>query len=197
MPAYPEIKADMKAKGIKQVHLANALGLTPDQISKSFAGLRRFTAAEMDVIRGMLANTAGGDVQGALPTREIPIVGIVPGGNWREAIQQPLGSIPMPADDIPPEARALRVVGDSMDKLVGDGGTVIFIPNDRDLYPDRYYVVINAEGETTFKQFKADPARLVPCSNNPKHRDIMMGDGNFEIVGRIEWYAGRLPARMP
>lgn len=191
-----EIKDAMKAKGIKAVRLANELGLTPSQVSKSLHGDRRFTVQEMDIIRRLLDGRAV-RVDGAVPTRLIPIIGSVAAGNWREAIEQPMGTMPMPEEDMPSDAVALRVVGDSMDKLVPDGGIVIFSPSDRELFADNYYVVINGEGETTFKQYKPDPARLVPCSNNPKHTDISIGEGGFQIVGRVEWYAARPPRRMP
>lgn len=186
----------MKAKKVKAVQVANALGLTPSQMSKSLKGDRRFTVAEMDKIRAMLADEPPPQIAGTMPTRRIPIIGSVSAGNWEEAKQQPLGSMPVPDDDIPSDSVALRVVGDSMDKLVPDGGVVIFTPSDRELFAERYYVVLNEEGETTFKQYMSDPARLVPCSNNPRHKDIIIGEGSFQIVGRIEWYAGRLPGRM-
>lgn len=187
----------MKAKGIKAVRLANALGLTPSQISKSLHGDRRFTAEEMDKIRQLLTDQPIPAIEGILPTRRIPIIGSVAAGNWREAIQQPMGTMPMPEADMPEDAVALRVVGDSMDRLVPDGGIVIFSPSDRELFADNYYVVTNGDGETTFKQYKPNPARLVPCSNNPQHKDINIGDGGFQIVGRVEWYAARPPRRMP
>ncbi len=179
-----EIKAAMKAKGLKQIDLANALGLNnPNKISLSLAGKRQFKAREMDMIRALLAPAPDASPDGK-PTRKIAIVGKVPGGNWREAIQQPLGHMPVP-EDTPPNALALRVEGDSMDKEAPEGSDVIFDPDDRALYPGGMYVVINSEGETTYKKFMADPARLVPCSTNPKHHEIMIGDEPFQIVGAV------------
>lgn len=121
----------------------------------------------------------------------IPIVGAVQGGNWREAVKRSAASMPRPDPSVPPEAFALRVTGDSMDELVEDGGTVIVDPQDKDLFPGRYYVVMNGDGETTFKRFMADPARLVPCSTNPVHKEIPIGS-RFEIVGRVIWRASRM-----
>lgn len=80
-----------------------------------------------------------------------------------------------------------------MDQYVEDGGTVVVDPNDRALFPGRFYVVLNDSGETTFKQFANEPARLVPCSSNPVHVDITIGDGTaFSIVGRVIWRASRM-----
>lgn len=191
------VKRRMREKNLKQVDLANLLDLAPNKISKAFSGERQFKAHEIDKLRSYLAEGAPPPIEGALAVRYIPLVGSVPGGNWREAVQQPLGSIPVPDADLPADAIALRVEGDSMDKIVPDGATVIFSPGDKALYADNYYVVINGEGETTFKQYQTDPARLVPCSTNPRHKDIIIGEGPFEIVGRVEWFAARVPKRMP
>lgn len=182
----------MRELGLKQVDLANALGMNnPNKISKTFSGERQFKIPEMDILRGLLAETPAPPLPGTSATRRVPVIGSVAAGNWREAIQQPLGTIEIPADD-PDDAVGLKVIGDSMNKIVGDGGTAIFSPSDRSLYPDRYYVVLNGDGETTFKQFKADPARLVPASTNPEHKEILIEDGGFQIVGRVIGYHGRL-----
>lgn len=177
------VKRRMREKGLKQVDLANALGVLPNKITKAFYGERQFKLAEMDILRALLAEDDAPPPPGK-PTVKIPVVGDVPGGNWREARQNPIGHI-TPPDDTPPNALALRVTGDSMDKFVRDGGYVIFDPDDRSLFPGLLYVVMNGDGETTFKQFLADPARLEPCSNNPEHKAIIIGDGTFQIVGRV------------
>lgn len=79
-----------------------------------------------------------------------------------------------------------------MDLLVDDGATVVVDPDDRVLFNNRYYVVLNDEGEATFKQFKSDPARLVPCSSNAAHQEIVLGGAPFDVVGRIIWRAARM-----
>lgn len=178
----------MRQRGLRQVDLARRLGLAPEKVSKAFAGVRRFSFEEMDSIRSWLA-----DPTETPALRPIPVIGQIAAGNWREAVHQPIGSMPAPDPSIPPKAFALRVDGDSMDKLVEDGGTVIIDPDDRKLFPGRYYAVKNGEGETTFKQFAADPARLVPCSTNDQHRDIEIGSGEgFEVIGRVIWRASRM-----
>ena len=180
-----QIKARMKEKGVKQRTIANALGFdNPNKVSLMLSGQRTIKAHEMDIIRAVLADDEPALPADSKPVRRIPVVGKVPGGNWREAIQQPLGSMTVP-EDTPPNAVGLRVEGDSMDRFAADGSEIIFDPDDRQFFADRLYVVINAEGETTFKQFKPDPARLVPCSTNPRHREIMIADGQFQIVGRV------------
>lgn len=183
-----EIKRRMAARGMKQADLGDHLGMPQNKVSLSLNGKRRFTVAEMDQIRVLLADDPSGP-----PARAIPYLGDVAGGNWREAVQRSGVSVPAPDPSIPPNAFALRVDGDSMDKLVDDGGTVIVDPDDKQLFPKKYYVIINGDGETTFKRFLADPARLVPCSNNPAHTEIELGSGEpFRVVGRVIWRAARM-----
>lgn len=183
-----EIKRLMNEKGLKQIHIARHLGIAANKISKAFKGERRFTAKEIDLLRELLTPEPI-----APRPRAIPIIGQVAAGNWREAIQHPSGWMPLPDPSVPTRSFALRVVGDSMDRYVEDGGNVIVDPDDKALFPGRFYVVLNGDGETTFKQFQADPARLTPCSNNEDHRDILIGDGeHFEVVGRVIWRASRM-----
>jgi SOS-response transcriptional repressor LexA len=185
-----EIRQRLAAIGMRQAELARQLNLSPSKMSKSLSGERRFTFEEMDTIRSILGADTPERTTSVLGS--IPIIGQVAAGNWREAIQRPLASMPNPDPSIPPRAFALKVLGDSMDRYVEEGGNVIVDPDDKALFPGRFYVVINDEGETTFKQFKADPARLVPCSTNPEHAEIPIGGTSFEIVGRVIWRASRM-----
>lgn len=170
---------------MSQTELAKLIGIEKNKLNKSLNGKRRITAKEMDAIKGVLDR--------AQPVkRSIPVIGQVAAGNWKEALQHPIDDMPAPASDIPARAFALRVSGDSMDMLVDDGATIVVDPEDRVLFNERYYVILNQQGEATFKQFKSDPARLVPCSTNPLHREIVLGGETFEVVGRIIWRAARM-----
>lgn len=171
-----------------QVKLAELIGIEANKVSKILSGERKVTVAEMDVIRAVLCD----DSPATPPLRAIPIIGQVAAGNWREAVEHTASYMPQPDPSTPPRAFALRVTGDSMDHYVDDGGTVIVDPDDKALYPGRFYVIINGDGETTFKQFQADPARLVPCSSNPAHQEILIGGGSFDVVGRVIWRASRM-----
>lgn len=183
-----EIRQRLKERKMTQVRLAELLGIEPNKVAKILSGVRKPTVAEMDVIRQVL-----GHEQDAQPQfRTIPIIGQVVAGNWRAAIQHTTSYMPQPDPSTPPHAFALRVTGDSMDLYVEDGGNVVIDPDDKALYPGRFYVILNGEGETTFKRFQADPARLVPCSTNSAHQEILIGEGPFEIVGRVIWRASRM-----
>lgn len=180
-----EILRRMAQKGLKRADVARHLGIEANKITKTLNGERQFKVAEMDALRDLLSDEEP-------PIRTIPIIGQVAAGNWREAIQLSQSSIPAPDPSVPSRAFALRVVGDSMDLYVDEGGTVVIDPEDKHLYPGRFYVILNEDGEATFKQFNADPARLTPCSTNPAHSDILLGGEKFDVVGRIIWRATRM-----
>jgi repressor LexA len=182
-----DIRARMRALNLKQVDLANLLGIDPVKISRTLAGQRQFKSWEMDRLRQVLNVTTPDQPPAA---RTIPVIGQVSAGAWREAVQTSTATMPAPDPGVSRNAFALDIVGDSMDLVVQDGGRVIVDPDDKALYPKRLFVVLNGEGETTFKKFQADPARLDPCSSNPKHQPIMLGSGEgFTVVGRVTWIA--------
>jgi repressor LexA len=109
-----EIRERLKARGLKQAELARYLDMQENKLSKALSGVRRFTVAEMDRIREFLAEH---EEPSAVAVGSIPVIGQVAAGNWREAIQRPIGAIPKIDPSIPARAFALRVAGDSMEAI--------------------------------------------------------------------------------
>ncbi len=168
--------------------VAALAGIEETAFSKALSGKRKLSADEADRLATVLKTNHVG-----LPSvRQIPVIGSVSAGDWKEAVLNPKSTIPCPDDDIPNEAFAVEVDGDSMDLLVKDGGVVIIDPTDLDLISKRYYVIRNGDGETTFKQFLSDPARLAPCSTNPRHLTVYPGRDGFAVVGRVIWRLDRM-----
>ena len=179
-----ELKRRLENKGVRNVDVARALDLHPTKIGKAFGKEgRRFTAAEMKIIDGLL------DDEPQLGS--LPIIGLVAASTWKEAVQSPLGRVPRFDRSIPAKAYALRVDGDSMDLIASEGAIVIVDPEDQDLYEGRLYVIQTEGGEATFKQFKTDPARLKPLSSNPTHRSLPLAGTSFQVLGRVIWHASR------
>jgi len=118
-----------------------------------------------------------------ISSRPIPVIGRVAAGHWREAIQDTTDFITAPV--AAPRAFGLTVDGDSMDLVTPEGSTVLIDPDDADLRDGSYYVVLNGDGEATFKRYRADPSRLEPCSSNPNHTPIILGRQPFTITGRV------------
>lgn len=117
------------------------------------------------------------------PLRFVPLVGHIACGNWQEAVSEPEGSVPAMTGGV--NVFALRASGESMNKLIEPNGYVYVDPDDRDLIDGKAYAVMNGGGETTAKVFRANPARLVPCSTDPEFRETIIGSDQFTVVGRI------------
>lgn len=116
--------------------------------------------------------------------RRVPLIGRIPQGNWREAIQDPIDLIPTTKGGS--DTFALVPEGDSMNLVVKDPNAVIFIdPDDRVLVHEKYYAMMNGEGEATFKQYLDAPPRLAPCSSNPIHKEMLLGEEPITVIGRV------------
>jgi repressor LexA len=118
----------------------------------------------------------------AFQPSQIPVIGMIAAGNWREAIHSPESYIPVL--DAKPHMFALRVAGDSIDRVAPDGSYVAIDPTNPTLTDGAIYAVQNGEGETTLKRFRRSPDRLEPDSNNPEHKPIQLGGEPITIIGR-------------
>lgn len=123
--------------------------------------------------------------EGSPGVRMLPVLGEIAAGNWAEEITQTGDFIPFGYDIGGPRSFALRPRGDSMDKIVQDGGFVVIDPDQADLIDGKAYAVRNGAGEATCKTFRASPPRLEPCSNNPIHQPIIVGAEPFVAIGRV------------
>lgn len=176
-----QLKQLMENWGERQVDIARLLKISPDKVNKALKGKRRFTAAETDILRRYFGIKE--EESGAKP-RRLPIVGLVSAGLWREGFEQVMGYMPSPDASLSKDAFVVIVEGGSMDKVAEPGTAIIVDPADRSLIDGKFYVVRNMEGETTFKQYRENPARLDPCSSDPSHQTIYPGQDGFEVIGR-------------
>jgi repressor LexA len=180
------IRALRADRGWSLQTLADKAGTTRSQIQKLETSQRRLDFDWIERLAKAFEITEG-DLIGAreiLPTiRMVPLLGDIAAGNWREAVAHAEGSVP--AVGVSTEAFALRAKGDSMDLVVPDGGYVFVDPTLADLRDGKVFAVMNSENETTIKRFRADPARLEPCSTNPSHELIMLGRTPFTVIGQV------------
>ncbi len=206
------VRQAMKARSISQSDLAHALGFTSQSaVSALLAGKRRVTVDEAAAIYDLLG--LGGSVQ-ATPSsaftfssfepasarlREsviaddardygiVPVIGIAGAGRWREAVEVPLGHMPVPGRMAGRGVFGIEVNGDSMDQLIEDGGLILVDPGQKELFPGGVYLIANSGGEATVKRYRREPARFEPCSSNPMHQSFLISDDDFSVLGKVVW----------
>jgi SOS-response transcriptional repressor LexA len=80
---------------------------------------------------------------------------------------------------------ALRVEGESMDRI-SPPGSIIFVDRaDKRLVTGGFYVIADGEGHSTYKRFQARPMRFEPVSKN-KSLPALYPDNEPTIVGRVK-----------
>lgn len=174
------IEAARKAAGATQAALAQAMKL-PSQSAYSniLKGKRRVSTEEARRAYDFLGLRQLATIQ------MVPIIGITNAGHWREAIIMPLGELPIPTGKASEDSFALEVSGDSMDKLINDGGHVIIDPRDKELREGRSYLISNGDHEAMVKRYRTNPSRFEPVSTNPVHKAFLVSDCDFSVLGRV------------
>jgi SOS-response transcriptional repressor LexA len=182
-----KLRADMATAmaehKISQATLAKMVGLTSQSaVSNILKGKREVTASEAAAIRRALG------IQEGPPVREIPLIGLASAGAWQEAVLMPTRSRYIPSRLAGNRAFAVEIVGDSMDKLLPEGGWAVVDPDQTHLYAGRVYLIANEDEETTIKRYCGEPARFEPVSNNEMHEPLMLSQVRYRVVGRVVSY---------
>lgn len=81
---------------------------------------------------------------------------------------------------------ALRVTGNSMDRVSPEGSVIVVNQRDRTLRNGAFYVFA-VDGDTTYKRWQdGDPPYLEAFSTDPTHRPIFIKrKRDLEVVGRV------------
>jgi len=121
-----------------------------------------------------------------IPTTVVPLISWVSAGAMAsESISdEALGSIRI-ADLAPGDWIALRVTGDSMDRISPPESIIIVNRRDKMLVTNACYVIADENGDATYKRFRANPMRFEPVSTNTAHEAIFP-DHEPLIVGRVK-----------
>lgn len=81
---------------------------------------------------------------------------------------------------------ALRVEGDSMDRISPPESIIFVDRRDRALVPNACYVFGDGEGGATYKRWRPDPNRLEPVSTNAAHEPLFVPHGREpSVIGRV------------
>ena len=173
----------LKASNYTQSSLARQLGLTSQSaVSNILKGIRRVTPAEVAEISRLLSMNEGPAV------RSIPLIGLASAGVWQEVIEMAEGTKFIPAGLCGKRAFAVTIVGDSMDKLLPEGGWAVVDPDQKHLYAGKVYLIANADEDTTVKRYCGDPGRFEPVSTNEMHKPFFLADVPYRVIGRVVSY---------
>ncbi|WP_162906867.1 LexA family protein [Algihabitans albus] len=114
-----------------------------------------------------------------------PIISWVEAGQWTASDTMPAGSGDVViVSHMRSTVFALRVHGNSMDRIAPEESVIVVDYGDRDLIDGRYYVFrLSNGGEATFKRYRANPTRLEPDSTHP--HETIFPDETVEVIGRV------------
>lgn len=181
------VRAKMKELGMSQKALADELGFgSQSAVANILAGIRQVKVHEASYIYNRLGLNRDSDVH------IVPIIGLTSAGNWREAILAPGGVMPVPNSVAGVRAFAVEIRGDSMDRIIPDGGFVVVDPDQTQLYTDKVYLIENGEHEAQVKMYRSNPARFEPVSNNELHKTVFVGTEPVVVIGRVVWQGAPL-----
>jgi len=177
------IREQARRQKVSQTELARVAGM-PSQsaMSNVFKGKRRLTIQEADVLKRFL------NIEDTPSVQWVPLIGLASAGNWNEAVLMSSGEVSIPLRKAGKRAFAVEIVGDSMNKLLPEGGWAVIDPDQSDLYSGRVYLVQNGDDDVTIKRYASDPARLEPVSDNEMHKPISLTGLPYRVIGRVVAY---------
>ncbi|CAB5079573.1 LexA SOS-response transcriptional repressors (RecA-mediated autopeptidases) [uncultured Caudovirales phage] len=120
-------------------------------------------------------------------TMDVPLVSWVSAGkmSFPDISEEVVGHVQQGGLDPDGDWIALRVVGDSMDRISPPDSIIFVDRGDKVLVPNACYVISNGDGEATYKRFRSNPMRFEPVSTNTAHEPIYPTREPL-IVGRVK-----------
>lgn len=188
------LKKMRKKAGLTQAQLAEKIDVSQRYIATLESGKQSLNLKRVKQLAEVLdcteAEVLGYEVSGA----PVPVISWVSAGMFVECSsisgfkQQPDDTILF---DGPAKGKfALIVQGNSMNLKAPEGSIIIVDTLDNDLIDGKLYVFSNPNThETTFKQFKNEPGRLVPLSTDADYQPMFFSGENdnaeWHVVGRV------------
>jgi SOS-response transcriptional repressor LexA len=202
LTAIVERAVDMTLEDLSSDDMMSVSQLGADDPVPGDWSLRRKTAVELLRLRGRAlkmneSRVVSVSAKASLTDSAVRVLGAVEAGVFREAFEIPVEdqeTLPIGVERYGPDAFALEVRGDSMDKRFPDGSLIIcrpFDPETEKLPDHKFVVAMRRDGRTD--QVEATVKRLVrlasggayvliPESNNPVHAPLPLEDlGEFSV----------------
>jgi phage repressor protein C with HTH and peptisase S24 domain len=202
------IKHRAAARGFRQIDLAEALGIDQVKVSKSLAGLRRFTAEEMAKLEVLLGDHSDSRQHPDIPAngkeRDYVSVAVMPsfggmggGGNGEgelETAQLPRRLIEEELRGRAQDFELIDVRGDSMMPDFHHGDQILIDKRDRDPRQPGPFALWDDDGYVV-KLVERVPSRrgwYRVFSANERYSAYEVEETETTIRGRPVWFARRL-----
>jgi transcriptional regulator with XRE-family HTH domain len=188
-PIAENLRRLRKAAGLSQLTLAEKAGVSQQLVSQlengknysttELPGLAHALGVPVHAIDPAYMSDASG-----LPTTSVPVVTWVSAGDLLQpdvAVER-LSTLYF-TDLAPGDWVALRVQGESMNRISPDGSIIIVNRRDKTLVPNKCYVIDDGEGRATFKRYRSNPDRFEPVSTDDF--PTIFPDNTPKIIGRV------------
>ena len=150
----------------KLPQIARALGVQPHAIDESYSLDPAAGSAHSVRLISWVSAGALTSPDAEIDTEDAPIIlepGLDPNGDWI----------------------ALRVDGDSMNRISPHNSVIFVNRRERQLVPNACYIIGDGNGGATYKRYRP-PNIWEPVSTNPAHKPIVLSPGEDpDIIGRV------------
>lgn len=190
-----DLKALREAQNLTQQQLADRIGTSQPQIKRLEAGERELTRPWAERLAPALKTTP---IKLLFPDMELepqtraPLIAWVSAGALVQPDLQPdydeddVQWVYAPDLDPTGDWIALRVDGDSMNRISPHDSIIFVNRKDKRLVANACYVIEDGEGGATYKRYRP-PNSWEPVSTNPIHKPMMLAPGRQPgIVGRVK-----------
>jgi transcriptional regulator with XRE-family HTH domain len=174
------------AKGLTLEQLAEKSGFSVGYISRMASSHRNVSLKNLQ----KLADALGVDARDLISkpeARGVPILSWVSAGIMlcEDAIDEAIGTISVGDLDPAGDWIALRVTGDSMNRISPPDSVILVDRNDKRLVPNACYVIDDGTGAATYKRYRSSPPRFEPVSTNAVHEAIFP-ENQPTVIGRVK-----------
>lgn len=200
-----KIQQRMDRLGIKATELADAIGLSPEKLSKVFSGVRQWRGNELLRALEFLDRADNGEGAPDLPpsdtARDYLPVEILPtfagmggGGNGEDETEYGLVPRRLIEDELrakPSDFLLIDTRGDSMEPDFQHGDQILIDRRDCNPVQPGYFAIWDGDGYV-LKNVERTREGLRVFSTNGKYREYLAATDDLKIMGRPVWFARRL-----
>ncbi|MHA6686363.1 LexA family protein [Mesorhizobium sp. A556] len=172
--------------GLTRDELSARMNTSTSQLTKLERGERKLTKEWMErIAEALRISPADLFDQAASQLQSVPLISTISAGVMMrdDLIDEAIRTLAV-ADLPPGDWFALRVDGDSMDRISPPDSIILVNRKDKRLVNNACYVIADQHGNATYKRYRPSPDRFEPVSTNPNHEPIFP-DNDVPVVGRV------------